>query len=1411
MKIIKLYISLLICVLFFSVSNAQNGINYKAIVKDNLGNVVANQTIDVQFMILKGTAQTLVYQETHTPLSDDNGIIIVNIGEGTTADDFAALDWGDDTHFLNVQIDIGAGLVDMGTTEFKTVPYALYAESSGNSSTATGLEAIDEGNGTAWRLIGTDPNLWSTLGNGSVDMNTDMDPALLGLSELPEATIGDYSFQAGNTNFATGSTSVAMGQRNFASGISSIALGDYNTASGGVSIAMGTSSRATENQSVAIGSYLIADDLSSFVVGEFNDQTELDNVLFQVGNGVGINNRSNAFNVDANGVITAPSFDIAEITDDKALITKEYFEANGTSATGLEAIDEGNGLGWRLIDRDPANYGNIGSNAIDLSRSDIASNTFGATGSTSVAIGVQTEASGLYSFAAGINTIASEAQTIALGNGTEASGNQSTAMGLFTIASGDRSTAMGNATTASGQNSTTMGWRTEASAQNSTAIGNKTVADDDNGTVIGLYNDNTTSTTSLFQVGNGTDTANRSNAFNVDLNGTITAPSFDISEITDDKALITKEYLEANGTSATGLEAIDEGFGTGWRLIDRDPANYGNIGRSATDLSSSFEPSSSHGAIGSYSFAAGLNTIASGSDSAAFGFETEATAFQSTAMGNLTTASGSASTAMGNATTASAEASTAMGSSTIADDENGTVVGAYNDNTITTTSLFQVGNGTNNANRSNAFTIEANGTITAPSFDIAEITDDKALITKEYLEANGTSATGLEAIDEGNGLGWRLTGRDEAFYGTINIGAVDFSTSQQNTDTNGATGEYAFASGVNTLASGNRSTALGNFTTASSYAATAMGSGASASADGAVAIGLDNSAIAFGSVAFGFNTISDNEYATVFGAYNDNTISSSYLFQVGNGTFTTRSNAFNIDEDGTILAPSFDIAEITDPKALITKEYADANYAGGGSGASPTGLEAIDEGNGTGWRLIGKDPAYYGNIGANAIDFSINNLATSSTLGASGSNSFAAGIETLASGNGSVAMGFGTKATTNISTAIGALSEATGIYSLATGYDTNASGESSTAMGNATTASAENSTAIGLGTIADDINGTVVGKYNDNTATTTSLFQVGNGTSFSRSNALSILESGEHTINSTSTGLIINPGSDSSDDGVQVNNPGGTGIQILNSVGTGIQILNPGGSGISVLDASNSGVFARSLIFGGAFIGDTGGVFASTGNDTNPDIVLGGTTGSTATGDDGIISSDPNYSGSDIFLRSYDAVSVFLDYDNNETGQFEIKAGDGSEIFEVSETGNATLAGTLTQNSDRRLKKDITAINYGLNEILLLQPKIYNWKNRETEKKSLGLIAQEVQPIISEIVNAQDDEQKTLGISYTELIPVLIKAIQEQQAIIDNQKQVITSQEQTNTKQTEVLQALLDRVEALEKQSKISHIELAKN
>ncbi len=64
-----------------------------------------------------------------------------------------------------------------------------------------------------------------------------------------------------------------------------------------------------------------------------------------------------------------------------------YPGSNIVSVTGLEGIDEGNGLGWRLIGRDPDNYGPIGQNAVDFSVSNSVSEEKGSTGQYSVTVG----------------------------------------------------------------------------------------------------------------------------------------------------------------------------------------------------------------------------------------------------------------------------------------------------------------------------------------------------------------------------------------------------------------------------------------------------------------------------------------------------------------------------------------------------------------------------------------------------------------------------------------------------------------------------------------------------------------------------------------------------------------------------------------------------------------------------------------------------------------------------------------------------------------------------------------------------------------------------------------------------------------------------------------------------------------
>ena len=115
----------------------------------------------------------------------------------------------------------------------------------------------------------------------------------------------------------------------------------------------------------------------------------------------------------------------------------------------------------------------------------------------------------------------------------------------------------------------------------------------------------------------------------------------------------------------------------------------------------------------------------------------------------------------------------------------------------------------------------------APSLTTALITDptgggaitvsdvNKVLVTKEWVEAQPTGeASQLELIDGAvDETGWRLLGAIPANYGTIGDKAVDFSQSTQ-TDPNGATGDYSFAEGQNTVASGDHSHAEGQGTKA---------------------------------------------------------------------------------------------------------------------------------------------------------------------------------------------------------------------------------------------------------------------------------------------------------------------------------------------------------------------------------------------------------------------------------------------------------------------------------------------------------------------------------------------------------------------------------------------------------------------
>lgn len=117
--------------------------------------------------------------------------------------------------------------------------------------------------------------------------------------------------------------------------------------------------------------------------------------------------------------------------------------------------------------------------------------------------------------------------------------------------------------------------------------------------------------------------------------------------------------------------------------------------------------------------------------------------------------------------------------------------------------------------------------------------------------------------------------------------------------------------------------------------------------------------------------------------------------------------------------------------------------------------------------------------------------------------------------------------------------------------------------------------------------------------------------------------------------------------------------------------------------------------------------------------------------------------------------------------------------------------GTI-QTSDARLKDNIKTISYGLDEVMKLRPVTYTWKNDPAYGQKLGLIAQEVQPFIGEAVKTGEDG--SMGIFYSDLIPVLVKALQEQQAEIKErvaQKEALQAKVAERARRIARMEALL--------------------
>ena len=120
-------------------AQAPQGFNYQATVRNSAGDLIIDTNVYFKFNVIQGSDTSVpIFTETHYVPTDDLGQVNLVIGQGTpSAGTFSELDWSQGSYYLGIELDTGNGYVAMGTTQLLSVPYALYAENSGNSTPTT--------------------------------------------------------------------------------------------------------------------------------------------------------------------------------------------------------------------------------------------------------------------------------------------------------------------------------------------------------------------------------------------------------------------------------------------------------------------------------------------------------------------------------------------------------------------------------------------------------------------------------------------------------------------------------------------------------------------------------------------------------------------------------------------------------------------------------------------------------------------------------------------------------------------------------------------------------------------------------------------------------------------------------------------------------------------------------------------------------------------------------------------------------------------------------------------------------------------------------------------------------------------------------------------------------------------------
>lgn len=418
----------------------------------------------------------------------------------------------------------------------------------------------------------------------------------------------------------------------------------------------------------------------------------------------------------------------------------------------------------------------------------------------------------------------------------------------------------------------------------------------------------------------------------------------------------------------------------------------------------------------------------------------------------------------------------------------------------------------------------------------------------------------------------------------------------------------------------------------------------------------------------------------------------------------------------------------------------------------------------------------------------ISATAWGSATTAIGSYATSWGDATSAIGQSATSWGYQTEAEANNSTAWGYQSVASGTTSTAWGRNAESAGSYTTAAGDYVTAHSGYETVFGRYNTTYSPNNTIGWNANDR------LFAIGNGTSgAARSNALTIMKNGNFGIGTDNpseafdirANTVFNTAGTDLDFRIESDNQ--SYMFFVNGGTNRIGIGESAAEGFLHIDADNT---APALVLQGGSAGD---IAWSSSEELNLGTWNFSTNAYTEhmqienTGEVGINHLNPN--GMLHIKQAIGERALRLENDGNSNDwSFEMSNTFLYFYYNDNQVGYwNSSTGSYTATSDRRAKKDIEYMDSPiLDKIMNLKPATYrlNFADADSEK-AIGFIAQEVEEHLPSVVRHKEDSDG-LALNYDDFGVLAIKAIQEQQELIEEQKAMID--------------ALVKRVEMLEKE-----------